>query len=444
MAAAITRKKLSSFRIIILAFAGIILLGSILLSLPFSTRSGSPSSFADALFTAVSATCVTGLVVQDTATHWSFFGQSVILLMIQIGGLGVVMASASFALLSGRKISLKERSMMQEAFAAPRMEGIVRMATFILRVTFATELIGALIMMPTLCGEYGFNGIWMSLFVSISAFCNAGFDIMGRLGYLFPSLSAYATNPLICFTISALIVFGGIGFVTWNDISSNKGRFRRYSVQSKVIIMMTAILIILPALFFFFFEYHSLPPTERVLSSVFQSITTRTAGFNVEDMTKMSEPGQALTIILMLIGGSPGSTAGGIKTTTLAVLLANFIAVSFRKEEAHLFGRRLDDDVIKQAGAIFMMYVGLVLLGAVIICLIEGLPYLSCLFECASAIGTVGLSLGITPQLGIASRIILMMLMFLGRVGGLTVIYAATKDMRRSLSRLPHEHVTVG
>lgn len=444
MAAAITRKKLSSFRITILAFAGIILIGTLLLSLPVSSRNGVPSSLGDALFTAVSATCVTGLVVQDTATHWSFFGQAVILLMIQVGGLGVVMASATFALLSGRKISLKERSMMQEAFAAPRMEGMVRMATFILRVTFAIEIVSALIMMPTLCGEYGFRGIWMAFFVSVSAFCNAGFDIMGRLDYLFPSLSAYATNPLICFTISTLIVLGGIGFVTWNDISSNKGNFRRYSMQSKVILTMTAILITLPALFFFLFEYDSLPPIERVLSSIFQSVTTRTAGFNVEDMSKMSEPGQALTIILMLIGGSPGSTAGGIKTTTLAVLLANFAAVSFRKSEAHFFGRRLDDDVIKQAGAIFMMYIGLILLGAVTICLIEGLPYLSCLFECASAIGTVGLTLGITPQLGTASRIILMMLMFLGRVGGLTLIYAATKDMRRSLSKLPHEHIIVG
>lgn len=444
MSSIVTRSKLSSFRIVILGFAGIILLGTLLLMLPFASRNGQPSSFSDAIFTATSATCVTGLIVKDTATSWSAFGQAVILMMIQVGGLGVVMAAASFSLLSGRRISLRERSMMQETFAAPRVEGVVRMAIFILRVTFAVEFVGALIMMPVLCSQFGLHGVWMSVFVSISAFCNAGFDIMGRLDYLFPSLSAYATNPVISIAIEMLIVCGGIGFVTWNDISKNKLRIKRYSMQSKVILSVSAVLIVLPAIFFFFFEYSNLPLLERLLASFFQSVTTRTAGFNVEDMSKMSEPGQALTILLMLTGGSPGSTAGGIKTTTLAVLIANFFAVSFRKEDANLFGRRIEDDIIKQASTIFIMYIGLTLLGAVIICLVEGLPYMSCLFECASAIGTVGLSLGITPTLGATSRVILMMLMFLGRVGGLTVIYAATKDMRRSLSKLPHEHITVG
>ncbi|MDO5107767.1 MAG: potassium transporter TrkG, partial [Coriobacteriaceae bacterium] len=327
---------------------------------------------------------------------------------------------------------------------APRVEGMARMAVFILEVTFATELLGAFAMMPTLCLEYGARGVWLAVFLSISAFCNAGFDIMGTPEAPYVSLTAYADNPSIVIAISLLIVLGGIGFFTWDDIVTNRGRFKRYSMQSKVILATTAILIVLPALYFFVFEYGDLPATERTLASLFQSVTTRTAGFNVEDLSTMSEPSQALTIILMLIGGSPGSTAGGVKTTTLAVLIANFISVCFRREETNLFGRRIVDDIVKQASAVFIMYVGLALLGGVTICLIEGLPYLSCLYECASAIGTVGLTCGITPSLGTISRIILMLFMFLGRVGGLTVVYAATKDLRRSFSRLPHEDITIG
>ncbi len=438
------RRKLSSFRIVILGFAGLICLGTMLLMLPISSRYGIPTSFGSALFTATSATCVTGLVVRDTATHWSVFGQIVILTMIQIGGLGVIMAVAAFSLISGRKISLKERSMMKDAFATQRMRGVVRMGIFVFSTTFAIELIGAILMMPSFCKQYGLRGIWISCFLSISAFCNAGFDILGHSDSLFPSLSAFATNPVICLTICALIVVGGIGFTTWSDIQTNKLRFKRYSLQSKIILSMSAFLITAPALFFYFFEYESLPSLERVLASLFQSITTRTAGFNVEDMSVMTEPGQALTIILMLIGGSPGSTAGGIKTTTLAVLLANFMAVSLRRNEANLFKRRIEDEAIKQAGAIITMYVSLSLVGATALCLIEELPYLACLFECVSALGTVGITLGITPHLHVASRIILIIFMFLGRVGGLTVIYAATKDYKKSHAKLPHEYVTVG
>ena len=445
MALSAKLKRLSSFRITVYGFATIILLGTILLMMPFSSREGHFTPFSDALFTATSATCVTGLIVRDTATSWSPLGQAIILLMIQFGGLGVIMAAATFSLLSGRKITLKERSMMKDTFAASRLEGMVQLATFILRITFLVELTGAMLMMPILCSQYGPRGIWMAIFLSISAFCNAGFDVLGRHDALFPSLSAFATNPFVAITIMALIVLGGIGFVTWSDIVTNKRRIKRYSLQSKIILSTSAILIVLPAIFFFVFEYFDLPLGERLLASTFQSVTTRTAGFNVEDLSVMSEPGQALTIILMLIGGSPGSTAGGMKTTTLAILIANFSAVAMRKENTNLFNRRVDDDVVKLASAIFMMYIGLALLGAVIVCLAEGsIPYMACLFECASAIGTVGLTLGITPGLGTISRIVLMILMFLGRVGGLTLIYAATKPVRKGLSKLPHENVTVG
>ncbi len=415
-----------------------------LLMLPISSRYGVATSFGDALFTATSATCVTGLVVQDTATHWSVFGQIVILALIQTGGFGIIMAAAGFSLLAGRKITLRERSMMRDAFATQRMGGIVRLATFVFSVTIAVELLGAVLMLPSFCSEYGVRGIWIALFLSISAFCNAGFDILGKSDALFPSLSEYATNPVICLTICALIVIGGIGFVTWNDVTTNKLRFKRYSLQSKIILVSSAVLIVVPALSFFLFEYQRLPVAERFLVSLFQSITPRTAGFNVEDMSVMTESGQALTIILMLIGGSPGSTAGGIKTTTLAVLLGNLLAISSRRSEVDMFGRRIEDDAIKQAGAILLLHVSLSLLGATALCLIEGLPYLACLFECVSAIGTVGMTVGITPHLRVASRIILIGYMFIGRVGSLTLIYAATKAPKKSRGKLPHEHVTVG
>ena len=444
VASFITRKKLSSFRIVILGFAIIIFFGTTLLMLPISSRSGEAASFSDAIFTATSATCVTGLVVRDTASGWTAFGQIVILTMIQLGGLGVVLASASFALISGKRISLGERSMLQSTFAAPKVEGMVRMVKFIIKVTLITELVGAVAMMPTLCGEYGIRGVWLAVFLSISAFCNAGFDILGTPESPYVSLTSFADNPSIVIVISLLIVLGGIGFFTWDDIVTNRGRFKRYSMQSKVILSTTAMLIVIPALYFFVFEYETLPASERTLASLFHSVTTRTAGFNVEDLSTLTEPSQAFTIILMLIGGSPGSTAGGIKTTTFTVLLANFAAVCFRREETHLYGRRIVDDIVKQASAIFMMYVGLALLGGAALCHIEGIPYLSCLFECASALGTVGLTRGITPSLCELSRIILMLFMFLGRVGGLTVVYAATKDVGRSRSRLPHEEIAVG
>ena len=415
-----------------------------LLMLPVSSRSGTPTSFGAALFTATSATCVTGLVVRDTATHWSPFGQAVILALIQAGGLGIIMAAAGFSLISGRKISLRERGMMSDAFATRHLGGVVRLATFVFTVTFSVELLGAAIMMPSLCAQYGLRGIWIALFLSISAFCNAGFDILGTSDALFPSLSAFATSPVVCLVICALIVIGGIGFVTWSDIATNKTHFRRYSLQSKIILVSSVFLVFAPAVFFFLYEYRSLPPLERSLASLFQSVTTRTAGFNVEDMSVMSEPGQAITIILMLIGGSPGSTAGGIKTTTITVLLANFAAISLRRSETDIFGRRIEDDDIRLAGAILTMYVLLSLLGATVLCLLEGLPYLACLFECVSAIGTVGMTVGITPQLHAASRIILIIYMFLGRVGGLTLIYAATEAPKKTHARLPREHVTIG
>lgn len=436
-------RKMNSFQIIIFGFVCVILLGALLLMLPVSSREGRSAPFPDCLFTATSAVCVTGLVLHDTATYWSDFGQVVIMLLIQIGGMGVITVAASFAMIAGRKISLIQRSTMQEAIAAPRMGGIVRLTGFIIKITLILELAGAVVMAPVFCRDFGIRGLWMALFHSVSAFCNAGFDLMGKKG-AFSSLTFYADNPVINVTIMLLIIIGGIGFLTWDDIRANRRHMRRYRMQSKVILCMTAILLVVPAVYFFFFEFSSLPGPERFISSVFQAVTPRTAGFNTEDLSRLSEPGKFVTIILMLIGGSPGSTAGGMKITTIAVLSGTAIATFQRKDHAQFFGRRIGGEAVKNAATVFLMYITLFSLGGLMISIYEGLPMLTSLFETASAIGTVGLTLGITPELGILSQLILIVLMFLGRVGGLTLIFAAVSGTRKSTAMLPQEKITTG
>ena len=438
------KRRLSSFQIIILGFAGVILLGALLLMLPISTNGRNVTPFNETLFTATSAVCVTGLVVQDTGSYWSTFGQAVILVLIQIGGLGVVTVAASFALLSGRKISLMQRSTMQDAISAPKVGGIVRLTRFILRGTFLIELLGALAMLPVFCRDYGWRGIWMAVFHSISAFCNAGFDILGTESNRYPSLTGYAGSPVINVTIMLLIVIGGIGFLTWDDICENKWQLHRYRMQSKVILVTTGLLIFLPAVFFFFSDFSALPAENRLLASFFQSVTPRTAGFNTVNLSAMSGASQGVMILLMLIGGSPGSTAGGMKTTTLAVLLANAAATFRQRESAQFFGRRIDCSAVKTAATILTMYLALFFGGAAFISVYEGLPLSACLYETASAVGTVGLTLGITPQLHIPSQMVLIALMYLGRVGGLTLIYAALSGKKTNGAKLPQEKITIG
>lgn len=438
------KHRMTPFQFIILGFAGVIITGALILMLPISSKNAMVTPFHEALFTSTSAVCVTGLVVQDTATYWSVFGQGVILILIQIGGLGVITVAASFALLSGRKITLLQRSTMQEAISAPKVGGIVRLTSFVIKATFLFEMLGFIAMMPTFIQDFGMKGIWMSFFHSISAFCNAGFDIMGTADAKYISLTPYAADSAINITVMLLIVIGGIGFLTWEDIYTNKYHFKQYRMQSKVILTTTAFLIMLPAAFFFFVEFAELPMKERIFGALFQSVTPRTAGFNTMDLTLMSGAGQAIMIVLMLIGGSPGSTAGGMKTTTFAVLLSNVIAGFRRKEDPQFFGRRIEAKTVKNAATILMMYIALVFSGAMIISVMEGLPFGTCMFETASAVGTVGLTMGITPQLGVLSQCVLMSLMFLGRVGGLTLIYAALSGSHKNLSKLPQERITVG
>ena len=433
------RQRLSSAQIISLGFAAVILLGSLLLMLPFAARDGQGASF-----TATSALCVTGLVVRDTASSWTGFGQGVILALIQVGGMGVVTCGVMIFTAAGRRLTLRQRGTMQDAISAPQIGGVVQLTGFILAVTAALELLGAALLAVPFCRDLGLpRGLWYGLFHSVSAFCNAGFDLMG-CQEPFSSLTAYSGHPWVNFVIMLLIITGGIGFMTWNDVKLHGLRLRRYRMQSKVILTTTAALIFLPAACFYYFEFSGLAPEERLWGSLFQSVTARTAGFNTLDLSRMSEGGQGIMILLMLVGGAPGSTAGGMKVTTMAVLLSTAVSVFRRREYTHFFGRRVEEDTVRSAAAILTLYLTLFLGGGLLISRIEGLPLLPCLFESASAVGTAGLTLGLTTQLGTASHIILIFLMYCGRVGALTLVFAALSGSAGSPARLPSEKLIVG
>ena len=436
--------RVTTFQVIAFGFALLILAGALLLMLPFASTSPGSAGFSDCLFTATSAVCVTGLVVRDTATSWTPFGQAVLLMLIQIGGMGVVTAAVSLSFISGRRIGLMQRSVMQEAIAAPQVGGIVRLTRFIVTAALIIELSGALLLMPSFIPAFGWRrGTWYSVFHAVSAFCNAGFDLMGVRG-AFSSLTSFSAHVPVNLVLILLITVGGIGFLVWNDVKEHGFRLKQYRLQSKIVLTTSAALVLLPFLWFYFFEMRELSAGQRILPSLFQSVTLRTAGFNTVDLSAMSDSGQVIMIFWMLIGGSPGSTAGGLKTTTVAVLLLTALTVFRRKTDVECFGRRIGEDTVRNAAAILMMYLLLFMTGGILISRVEGLPLLTCLFETASAIGTVGLTLGITSGLGGVSRAVLIILMFLGRVGGLTLIYAAQSVHSSTRSSRPLEKVTVG
>lgn len=437
------KQSTSAFQTIIVSFLCIILVGTLLLLLPFATKEGNTTTFFDALFTSVSATCVTGLTVKDTATHWTVFGQAVILLLVQIGGMGVITISVGLVGLTGKKIGLRERSIMQESISAPQLGGIVKFIGFIIKTTIVIEIIGTLLFLPVFCKEFGVVGIWYAFFHSISAFCSSGFDLMGVRGE-YSSLMAFADNIYMNIIFMALVSVGGMGFLTWEDIREHKLRFKKYSLQSKVILIASAVLIVVPALYFFIFEYTDVSMGKRVLYSLFHSVSARTAGFSTTDFSAMSDSGKVVTIAMMLVGGSPGSTAGGMKVTTVTVLILAAFAVFGRKKDVKCLDRRLPEDVVRSSGAIFFIYMALFITSAAIISRIENLPILTCLFETGSATGTAGLTLRLTPLLSTPSRIIIMFLMFFGRLGGLTMIYAALPSGLAEATKMPLEKIIVG
>ena len=442
-------RQLSPAQIIPLSFLAMILLGTLLLMLPFATRDGRGAGLETALFTATSASCVTGLVLQDTARYWTLFGQIVILCLIQIGGMGVVTMAVIISMFSGRKIGLKERWVMQESISAPQVGGIVRMTGLILKVTLAVELTGAALLALSFCRSMNTGkGLWYALFHSISAFCNAGFDLMG-IKEPCSSLTAFTGDAIVNITLVFIILIGGIGFATWSDVREYGFRIHRYSQQSKIILVTTLVLVLGGFCFMFFYEF-ALPQWaglslgQRTLAALFQTVTPRTAGFNTVDLNAMSGAGKLVVLCLMLIGGAPGSTAGGFKMTTIAVLLLCVRAAYRGRESAEAFGRRVPDKSIRNAAAVFMLYILLFVGVGIAICCIDGVELMPALFEAASAVATVGLSLGITSQLSTISHLLLILLMFFGRVGGLTLIYAVSTGDGPTGARLPMGRVTVG
>ena len=437
-------------KLILGGYCLIILVGSILLALPVSTREGVWTPLTDCFFTATSATCVTGLIRFDTFTHWSLFGQLVILGMIQIGGIGFMTVAILALILMRRKIGLSERSLMQNSISAPQLGGIIHMTKFIALGTLAFEALGALLLSFSFVPRFGWKkGVYFSVFHSISAFCNAGFDLMGGTTGQFSSLTGYVGDWYVNIVIMLLIFIGGLGFFVWYDLGSKRFHLRKLNLQSKMVLSISIGLVVIGTIGFMLLEYHSsayegMSVGEKLLASLFQSVTARTAGFNTTDYTGMSEAGIFLMIQLMLVGGSTGSTAGGIKTTTFWVLCISIFTTFFRKKNIEAFGRRLEEGITRTASCIFMTYLLMTTTVAILISAMEGLPLLTCLFESVSAMATVGLTLGITPSLGMVSKLLLAFLMLCGRVGSITMLLAFSNDKRASSSRLPLEKVQVG
>lgn len=436
--------RLSGAQTILLGFVILILAGAFLLMLPFSSRSGEWTSVTDALFTATSASCVTGLVLYDTWSHWTWFGQLVILSLIQIGGMGVVTMTTVLSKIVGKRLGLQARTTMQEAVSAPNLGEIMKYTRFIFLGCLIFEALGAIAMSPVFISEYGpLKGIWLSVFTSISAFCNAGFDLNGTHGE-FSSMTPYMDNPIIVITLVFLILTGGLGFLTWMDIRKHGFKFYKYSTQSKLILVMELILVLVPMVYLWFGEYSGYPANQRFLASLFQAVTPRTAGFNTTDYNDFSGTGVVMTVILMLIGGAPGSTAGGMKITTVTILFLTMLAFFKREKSPAVFKRRITTEAIYGAVAVFMLDIMLAVLGSMSIAKIEHRAFLTALFESASAVGTVGLSMGITPTLHTISKYILIILMYTGRVGGLTLVFAAITRKSTGNRQYPADNIAVG
>lgn len=436
--------RLTPVRLIALVYIFLILLGSVLLILPFSTRDGLSTSYAEALFTATSATCVTGLVVYDTFSHWTMFGQIVILLLIQIGGIGFMTLVFGAMKLGRKRIGIQARTFMQESLNAPTIGGLVGLSSIILLGTLIFESVGAFLLCFRFIPDYGWGmGIYISIFTSVSAFCNAGFDLMG-INAPFSSLTRYAADPLVILTVSALIIIGGIGFFVWRDLVHNKLHFKRYSLHTKLVLITSAFLIVVPFLIFLIFE-NSVPWSgKRVLTSLFMAISPRTAGFNSVNLGSLRSVSVFITVILMFIGGSSGSTAGGIKTTTFATWVLSMFALVRRKKSVQCFGRRIEEESCRLAARFITLFLSVTIIGVLLIGLIEpNVNLTQAVFEVVSAIGTVGLTLGITPNLHVASEITLAILMYLGRVGCLTFMLLF-KDVSAPTAELPHEAVRIG
>lgn len=440
--------RLNQVQYIALGFFFIILAGSLILTLPIASQSGEWTPFLDSMFTATSATCVTGLVVYDTFTHWNVFGQLVILLLIQIGGLGFITVGVGFSMAFRRRIGLRQRDLLKESINAMEIGGIVKLSRKIFIGTALCEGVGALLLATRFIPEFGLvKGIYYSIFHAISAFCNAGFDLMGGQ-QPYASFTAYATDPVINITLMLLIIVGGLGFVVWSDVVSKRFRWKNYCLHTKMVISVTLLLIFGGALLLFLFEQggtiSGMSTGDQILTSLFGSVTARTAGFNTVDTGALQPESKLLTIALMFIGGSPGSTAGGVKTTTIAVILIYVISNLRGESGCNVFHRRIGDEVIKRASMVFCLNLFLGLTSVTLILATSNLRMSDVLFEVYSAISTVGMTTGITRDLNVVGRIVIIILMYCGRIGSMTfALSLVAKPEAKGLS-LPEEKITIG
>ena len=437
--------KLNGVQILALGFLALILLGGVLLSLPISSKNGEATNFLDAVFTSTSAVCVTGLVTLNTSAHWSIFGQIVIITLIEIGGLGFMSFAVLFAMILGKKITLRERLVMQEAMNTYSIQGLVKMVRYVLIFTVSVQFFGALLLSTQFVPEFGlFKGIFFSIFHSISAFCNAGFDLFGN------SLMNYSSNYVVILVISALIIIGGLGFTVLLEIYEFKG-LKKLSLHSKIVILSSTILVFGGAILMFIFEYNNqgtignMNIQDKLLNSFFASVSPRTAGFNSVPLTEMSIAGNFLTIILMFIGGSPGSTAGGLKTVTLSIIVLTIISVIKGREDTEVFGRRFSKKIVYKAFTIAFIGISLVIgVTMILSCTEKNVSFMQLLYEVVSGLGTVGLTLDLTPKLTIIGKILIMIMMYLGRVGILTVMFALTRKNDKRSYKYPEGKILIG
>lgn len=437
--------KLNGVQILALGFIAVIIIGSVILSLPISSRSGESTNFLDAIFTSTSAVCVTGLITLDTSTHWSTFGQTVIMTLIEIGGLGFMSFAVLISLILGKKITLRERLIMQEAMNTYSIQGLVKMVKYVLAFTVSVQFFGALLLSTQFVPEYGISrGLFYSVFHSISAFCNAGFDLFGT------SLVTYSSNNVVILVISALIIIGGLGFTVLLELYDFKG-IKKLSIHAKLVIITTLILIFGGTILMLLFEFNNaesignMSINDKLLNSFFASVTPRTAGFNSVDTSGMTLASKILTIILMLIGGSPGSTAGGLKTVTCGILVLTIISVIKGREDTEVFGRRFTKEIVYKAFTIVFIGISLVIGVTMILSYTEtGANFVDLLYESSSALGTVGLTLGLTPNLTPIGKILIMIMMYLGRVGPLTVMLALTRKRKKSGYKYPEGKILIG
>jgi trk system potassium uptake protein TrkH len=440
------KMNMTNTRIIALSFAIVILVGALLLCTPFASASGSWTNPVDALFTATTATCVTGLVVVDTSAHWSLFGQIVILILIQLGGIGFMTLITLFSFFVHRQVSLHERRLLLQSVGSLQMGSV--MATFrqILIGTFLMEGLGAALLSIRFYPMYGKKGIWYAVFHSISAFCNAGIDVLGAEGST--SLTAFRNDPLVSGVIMLLIVMGGLGFLVWDDLMRNFFRPRRLRLHTKMVLCATVALLLGGWVLLYVTEYDhafaGMGQGERLMASLFQSVTTRTAGFYTVDQTALSDSGALLSICLMFVGGSPGSTAGGVKTTTMLIFVLSILRFS-RNRETVIFGkRRIENRMVRQAGAVVGVYLFMVLLATILISAMENAAFLDVLYETSSAVATVGLSRNLTPTLCIGSKLVLILLMYAGRLGGLSLFLVLGETATPEPLKRPVEKVLIG